>query len=171
MAAANHTLSALDVARFWSHVNVSTSFQCWEWRGTRNSAGYGRFSHAGAWLAAHRISFQLVNGDIGDGMVIRHKCDNPSCCNPRHLLQGTNKQNSADCVNRKRTATGEKNGRSKISREDVEYILQNPDKMTLKALASKFGMAQSSIHYIRCGRSWKGSGGPCWDRTNETSCV
>lgn len=159
MADANITLSNIDLARFWSSVEVSTNFQCWNWKGVKNDSGYGRFRLNGAWVAAHRISHELINGAIPKDLLIRHRCDNPSCCNPQHLLTGTPADNSLDAVSRNRTAKGERNGRTKLKQEDVAYIRQNPDGMTLTKLAEKFGMAKSSIHYIRCGRSWKMVGG------------
>lgn len=155
MADTNSTLSSIELARFWSQVDVSTNFQCWHWRGTTNDSGYGRFSMSGKWIPAHRLSYSLIKGEIPDGLVIRHQCDNPSCCNPSHLLTGTPAENSGDAIERERTAKGERNGRTKLKSEDVSYIRMNPEGLTLTALAAKFGMAKSSIHYIRCGRSWK----------------
>lgn len=156
MADCHPTLSALSIARFWSSVQVEPSnFQCWEWRSTFNHNGYGRFHHDGRWLAAHRVAYELVVGIIPAGNVIRHRCDNPKCCNPAHLLVGTTADNAQDAVERGRTASGAKSGRTKLLPEDVAYIRRNPDKLTLKALAGRFGMAASSVHYIRCGRSWK----------------
>lgn len=155
MATSNITLSNIELARFWSHVDVSTDFQCWNWRGVKNNSGYGRFSMCGKWIPAHRLSYSLIKGDISEEHVIRHTCDNPSCCNPHHLLVGTHAENSGDAVARGRTAKGERSGRTRLKNEDVEYIRKNPDGLTLTALSAKFGMAKSSIHYIRCGRSWK----------------
>ena len=40
-----------------------------------------------------------------------HSCDNPICCNPKHLSKGTHKDNSDDKVRKNRHAFGEKNGR------------------------------------------------------------
>ena len=162
MADTHITLSNIDLARFWSNVDVSTNFQCWDWKGTTKEAGYGRFYLNGSWIPAHRISYSLINGVIKLNQVIRHRCDNPACCNPNHLLTGSPAENSLDAVVRNRTATGEKNGRTKLKQDDVMYIRRNPDGLTLTKLAEKFGMAKSSIHYIRCGRSWKsmvGGGG------------
>lgn len=155
MADANSTLGNLDIARFWSHVEVSNQFQCWAWRGVKTAKGYGRFSINKKWVPAHRVAYELSVGAIPHDQIIRHRCDNPSCCNPRHLLPGTKAQNSADAVERSRLATGARNGRSRISEADARYIRANPDRLTLAKLAEQFKMAQSSIHYIRCGRSWK----------------
>lgn len=144
-------MTPIEVAKFWSRVDAQNDFQCWIWFGRKNSAGYGRTTNG----LAHRIAYALISGPIPDGQVIRHRCDNPACCNPYHLEVGSHADNSKDCVERGRTATGQRNGRSRLSEDDVAYIRANPDRATLKALAEKFGMAQSSIHYIRNGRSWK----------------
>lgn len=146
-----NALTPIQVAKFWSRVEARNDFQCWLWRGQKNQAGYGRTAKG----MAHRIAFELVNGKIPDGHMIRHRCDNPSCCNPRHLEVGVALDNSRDCVERGRAATGARNGRSRLNADDVAFIRQNPNGETLKALAERFGMAQSSIHYIRSGRSWK----------------
>lgn len=78
---------------------------CWEWRGDRNELGYGRLTLKRKGLdktRVHRLMFERYVGSIPDGMVIRHKCDNPPCCNPDHLEVGTQADNLADMVSRGR---------------------------------------------------------------------
>lgn len=53
-------------------------------------------------VGAHRLSWALVNGDIPSGLVVRHRCDNPPCCNPAHLELGTDAENEADKARRGR---------------------------------------------------------------------
>lgn len=106
-------------------------------------------------LRAHRIAYQLIVGPIEEGKLILHACDNRLCCNPAHLRQGTNQENIQDMMQRRRSASGTKNGRTKLSESDVLYILANPDRLSGKALAAKFGLASSTISFIRTGRSWK----------------
>lgn len=74
---------------------------CWLWTGTKVSIGYGWFWHPGG-TYAHRWSYQHYVGLIPDGLVIRHKCDNPPCVNPDHLLVGTQRDNIADAISRGR---------------------------------------------------------------------
>ena len=48
---------------------------------------------------AHRISWELHNGPITEGMNVNHKCNVAHCVNPEHLYVGTQKQNVRDSIN------------------------------------------------------------------------
>ena len=85
-------------ARFWSKVDKRGPDECWEWIACKTGKGYGQFSIDGRPYLVHRISYELANGAIPDGLFVCHHCDNPSCCNPAHLFLGTNKDNICDCV-------------------------------------------------------------------------
>lgn len=78
-------------ALFWSHVIVAEKDDCWEWLGTRDPKGYGRFLPGIG--SAHRVAYELHHGIrlpyvakiTPTTPVVRHTCDNPPCCNPFHL--------------------------------------------------------------------------------------
>lgn len=82
------TLSRKNIETILSYVPVGPSETCWEWTGSRNSSGYGRYYfsrnsriHEGL---AHRIVHTLLVGKIPDDMVIDHLCHNRICVNPTH---------------------------------------------------------------------------------------
>jgi hypothetical protein len=96
------------VATFWSRVTQSQG--CWIWTGAK-SGQYGQLQYQRRRLLAHRFSWHLANSMVcPDGMVIRHRCDNPPCVNPDHLELGSIAQNVRDTYSRKRR-TGPKNVR------------------------------------------------------------
>lgn len=144
-------LTPIELARFWGNVDVGQAFECWPWKGRKNGKGYGRWRDE----MAHRVSFRLVNGPITEEELARHSCDNPPCCNPAHLLKGSAWDNSNDAVQRGRTARGERHPKTILTAASVDIIRKNPEKLTGRALGLKFGVASSTISYIRNRRSWK----------------
>jgi len=104
-------LTESDITRFWSHVQVGRSDDCWPWMGG-TVKGYGQFKVQGRMLKAHRVAFLIANGLDPVGLMVRHTCDNPPCCNGGHLIKGTGADNQADCIARGRNnpASGERHG-------------------------------------------------------------
>lgn len=92
--------------RLWRMVDRRGDDDCWNWLGYRNHKGYGRFNVGGSIRTVSRIIWELTNGPIPLGMLILHKCDNPSCCNPKHLSMGTPAENTAEMMDRGRNRPG-----------------------------------------------------------------
>ena len=103
-------LTARERARF--ERSIDRSGDCHVWTGTdRHVHGYGYFclyrsgkrrTHR---FLAHRLAFALAHGYWPTGRIVRHRCDNPPCVNPAHLLVGTQAQNMEDAVERGRLDT------------------------------------------------------------------
>src|SRR3990167_1128412 len=103
---------------------------CWTWLAQKDRHGYGVHEHyenaKKLWRKfAHRCMWEFVNGPIPQGMNVLHRCDNPSCVNPRHLFLGTHADNVADKVFKKRHCYGEKHYIHKLTESDVRDILNN----------------------------------------------
>lgn len=80
---------------FLGKVKVDPETECWVWtKSTRE--GYGQITvNKRAW-GAHRYAYTVYNGEIPEGKVVRHLCHNTRCCNPDHLVLGTDQQNWND---------------------------------------------------------------------------
>lgn len=103
-------------------------------------------------IRAPRYVYAITKGDIPDGYVIRHTCDNPSCINPDHLIVGTHADNVADCVSRNRNAVGEAHGRAKLTKIDVISIYFS--KYTKTSLAKKYNVDRKIISHIWNKKLW-----------------
>ena len=95
--------------RLMSKISPEPMSGCWLWTGATDRHGYGRIwsgfkTSAGnkqTWIVP-RVSYEQHVGPIPDGMVVRHKCDNPYCAAPHHLELGTMKENTKDMMDRGR---------------------------------------------------------------------
>ncbi|WP_221638168.1 HNH endonuclease [Cyanobium sp. BSA11S] len=141
--------------RFWAKVRLGKPDECWEWQAGKFRDGYGQFWYSGKNLKAPRVAWVLANGQtLACELVIRHKCDNPSCCNPWHLEYGMGGDNVRDRDERGRThkPKGELHSQSVLTEVDVRAILASEEPQA--ALAVRYGVHEQHISNIRCGRAW-----------------
>lgn len=84
----------LRIMRFWSHVDIRAPEDCWEWRASCHTSGYGRFKIASyVTMMANRVSLVIHTGEDPSSLFALHHCDNRQCCNPHHLYWGTHSDN------------------------------------------------------------------------------
>lgn len=131
---------------------------CWECIShTKDKDGYARVRNHYATTFLHRYIYEECFGFITNGLIVRHKCDNPSCINPEHLELGTYKDNAQDREKRGRSnpIRGENNNFSKLKKKDIE-IIKNMYKVgkTQYEIASEFKLSQGHISNIINGKRW-----------------
>jgi DNA-binding MarR family transcriptional regulator len=88
-------------------------------------------------------------------MLVRHTCDNSSCVNPKHLLLGSQKDNMADCVARRRTATGERQHLAVMTETSVRELRALASAVTQMDLAAKYQISQATVSQIVRGVTWR----------------
>lgn len=117
---------------------------------------YGQIGVGGRKIdVTHRVAYKLAKGEIPDGLVVRHSCDNPPCVNPDHLLVGTFADNSGDMVDRGRSTKGRG---IKLTDDDVREIRRRftrrapGQKCNRQELAAEFGVHPQHITDLVSGK-------------------
>jgi hypothetical protein len=146
--------------RFWAKVYKQEGDACWLWTASKFRDGYGKFArggHSAGMVRAHRVSWELHNGSITDGLFVLHDCDTPACVRPDHLFLGTAKDNVRDMIAKGRQnfvrAFGEAHSRTKISDIDIAAMEVDRASMTFQELGIKYGLSYSHCCKIINGKS------------------
>jgi len=120
-----------------------------------NKHGYAVMSLNNKKTLIHRFIYQEMFEEIKQGMIVRHKCDNPTCINPEHLELGTQFDNVQDRVKRGRGTKGEKVPISVLTTEKVREIKRSFGISTHEKIAKTFGVSITAIGDIYRGKTWK----------------
>lgn len=140
------------VVRFWTQ--VSKSAECWLWTGLSHRK-HGMMHFRGKMDQAHRISWQLENGDIPPGAWVLHRCGNGLCVRPDHLYLGDHKSNTADAVRRGEMARGSKNGWAKIKESDLPAIFERRAAgELLGSIGASMGVSYNAVREVLAGITW-----------------
>ncbi|MDE3023027.1 MAG: helix-turn-helix domain-containing protein [Pseudomonadota bacterium] len=149
--------------RFWNKIDIRNKSECWIWKASKYDFGYGQikadapFRHN---LISHVVSLEIkLNRKLLPGMCCLHVCDNPSCCNPDHLYEGSVQQNSDDKMNRGRhkngPTEGEDNGNAVLSNQDIPVIVNLIlTGHSNKEIAAMYNVTHSTISLIRNKKKW-----------------
>lgn len=133
---------------FWSNVDIKDESDCWNWKGCcHNVTGYGAIRRKPIRNGySHRLAWELSFGKIPEDKVLRHTCDNPKCCNPNHLLLGTQAENVQDREDRYKGAS--RNTR-KLSYDIAKEIREMRNiGYTYNELAKKYKVAWGTVFGI-----------------------
>lgn len=160
-------LTENDIARFWSHVNkegqlwtnpeTGEQSRCWEWTGALTE-GYGMFGIGHDSFGTHRVSYTIHKGNLPDGLLACHKCDNRKCVNDSHLFAGTKQDNYDDMQTKGRRALnrGEKNGKhTHLTGCDVTEMRRLLSLgVTGEIVKQMFLVSSSTVHRIKTRFVW-----------------
>ena len=131
---------------------------CWLWTAcVRQSDGYGTLGIKGKTKAAHRVSWEIHNGPIPEGLCVLHRCDVPTCVNPDHLFLGTKADNTADMIAKGRAkgyTPGETHHNSKLTRSEVLEIRSGRGVFEKYELAEMYGVSCNNISQIQTRKRW-----------------
>ena len=138
-----------DRNRFWSFVSFKGPDDCWEYKGCRNSKGYGNFSLKDEGYKSNRIAWFLTYGEPGKLFVL-HECNNPPCCNPKHLYLGTNADNVKHAIlDGRMNYSGELSNRAKFDNKQVIKIRQRFEKgESITLIARSLDVHPTTVHKI-----------------------
>lgn len=155
------------VIAFWNKVNKDGSIpthrpelgKCWEWTACKTSDGYGSVRVCKKMIGTHRLVWKWTYSEIPEHLEVCHLCDNPACCNPKHLWLGTHKQNVEDRENKKRGKQPrfEKHNKAKLNREIVTEIRQRYEngERNLTRLSKDYNVTRCNIGFIIKRITWR----------------
>lgn len=129
---------------------------CWlRWKNMQRN-GYTNIVYNGNTMGAHRVSYEIFNGEIPEGLMVRHTCHHRNCINPTHLRLGTHEDNMQDMVDARRQAKGSANGNSVLNYDDVVEIkkLLASGEYYHREIAKMFNCSRPAITDIAKGKTW-----------------
>ncbi len=156
-------LSDGQVESFRKRIRIGKQDECWPWTKGKSSMdewrAYGVVWFNGKKYKAHRLAYELFNRSLLPGEIVCHHCDNPPCCNPRHLFAGSHGDNLRDCDSkgRRNLEHGVDRYNAKLDDDKIRKIRAQyiPRIVGVDTLAEKFGVSRSMIYSIVTWKRWK----------------
>ena len=148
-----------------THIETKGANECWPATG----GGYNKkgwhvsFKASGTRHMAHRAAWIAENGPIPGKLFVLHRCDNPKCCNPRHLFLGTQADNARDMWAKGRgnavgVLPGTKTGPSPFRRLTAETLTwavgEYSQGATQKNIAAALGTTDVALGFAFRGKTY-----------------
>jgi hypothetical protein len=143
----------------WNLIAKKGDDECWEWQGYK-AKGYGQMMVNQIAYYAHRLVYGLTYpntitfkapADKNLKQFIMHKCDNPACCNPKHMQLGNQSDNNKDAKakERSRGLKNEKHNLAVLSNEQANQIrIFYGHGWSKKEIAKMFGVTTTVTNRV-----------------------
>lgn len=141
-------MSMTSIERLERRLKPNDESNCWEFQGAKTNDGYGQIKIDGINHRAHRLAYSLYVGEIPEGMLVCHRCDNPPCCNPDHLFLGSDADNTSDKVAKERVPKGLELPQTKMT-EDLRIQIKQLKSQGLSNRAIGFQLGISHVTVSR----------------------
>lgn len=124
---------------------------CLIYQGSKDKDGYGKITFKCINYRTHVLAWEAKNNKKRDKnmkLVIRHICNEKSCCNPEHLESGTLRENALDYIKYSKKV--------KLKEDEVKKIkkILLEGKLTHKVIADRYKVAPNTISRINTGKTW-----------------
>jgi DNA-binding CsgD family transcriptional regulator len=146
--------SQRQVDRFWGNVQINKPDDCWPWKRSPHSSGYGqvgiRLNDRECVFKTHRVAWEITSKKrIPARTHALHTCGNKLCCNPQHIyLQG-------DLWPSDPHARGADHGSAKLTERQAIIVKYRLNDLTTREIAETVGVNYNTIWDIRHNKTWR----------------
>jgi hypothetical protein len=131
--------------------------ECLFWPFSRGAQGYGEMRYQGKLRIIPRFLCEIVHGKPPTPKhQAAHRCGKGAqgCCNSRHLYWATRSENEQDKLAHGTSNRGSRNGKARLTEDDVREIRRLVPHANLKVIAEMFGVSRLTISAIANGQNW-----------------
>lgn len=132
--------------RLRSRLKENLTTGCLDFQGAKVADGYGQIKIDGVNHRAHRLAYSLFVGEIPEGLLVCHKCDNPCCCNPEHLFLGTDAANMQDKVTKGRCSKGLALPQTKVTEDMKSQMMKLKSQgLSTREIGTRLGVSNATV--------------------------
>ena len=143
--------------RFLNEAMAYTGDDCLLWPYARGRDGYGHIRYGGRPCRVNIVVCEKTHGPPPTSEhEAAHSCGNghKGCITPAHLGWKTHQENMADKNLHGTSNRGERNGRARLTREQVIEIRSLCRTTAQREIAERFRVKESTVYNILSGRNW-----------------
>jgi hypothetical protein len=149
--------SLVEICAFHITNGVLNNNSCISSIATPRPDGYYRVIYKSKRYYLHRLILaDKLNKDYADINITRHTCNNKSCINPDHLVEGNRVENSLDSISIRKNVFLNKEIVLEIKKDllNTNLDIRGSKKEFDKKWASKLSVSEAAISNVRIGKTW-----------------